>query len=459
MNARGIFFILAVLLVTGIKAQEITFTGNSLEPYDAQVAANTGLSHLYILYDTRNVAMHYKAADPSEVVTWSRFNELGGGYAEEIENIEDDHAGTTTLTQLFPNTGYIIDEGTNRTCLWVADYQSALINVNSLKFGEMGDCGTATIIVDGSGNDIVFYTVNGVRRVYDRGLHLDYHSLKWDEEETTWIDNPLSEEVENFKNTIVVPAPLCNTTFELKGDNLLQFWGLDLIDVSSDVYNTIAVDVNTVVTQEEKSHDNEQQNADQTTLGGSAPVTITFQAFPTDAVVYREWQMATDPDFEYLELRLNQDEVTQEFTEAGTYYWRYLAGNNDGSCDAVSATYTVDIGESALVCPNVFSPGTTEGINDVWKVSYKSIIDFHCWIYNRYGIKVAEFTDPNEGWDGRYGGKLVKAGVYFYVIQARGADGKDYKLSGDINIIRFKKNLSGSNDDPDPTDPVDPTEE
>ena len=199
------------------------------------------------------------------------------------------------------------------------------------------------------------------------------------------------------------------------------------------------------------------------TLGGSAPVTITFKAYCTDAVVYKEWQMSTDSEFQNLELRLNTNEVEQTFDESGIYYWRFLAGNADGTCDAVSETYTVEIGESDLVCPNIFTPGTSEGANDVWKVSYKSIVEFHCSIFSRYGVKVAEFNDPNGGWDGRYGGKLVKAGVYFYVIQARGADGKNYKLSGDIKIIRFKKNLAGgsggSGEDPNPADPVDPTAE
>lgn len=51
-------------------------------------------------------------------------------------------------------------------------------------------------------------------------------------------------------------------------------------------------------------------------------------------------------------------------------------------------------------------------------------------------------TDPSQGWDGKHNGKLVPAGVYYYVIKAHGADGKNYSLSGDINIINHKK---GSN--------------
>ena len=48
-----------------------------------------------------------------------------------------------------------------------------------------------------------------------------------------------------------------------------------------------------------------------------------------------------------------------------------------------------------------------------------------------------------EGWDGKYRGKYVPAGVYFYVIKARGADGVEYERAGDINIIKYKQG-SGS---------------
>ncbi len=48
---------------------------------------------------------------------------------------------------------------------------------------------------------------------------------------------------------------------------------------------------------------------------------------------------------------------------------------------------------------------------------------------------MAELRDPSQGWDGKYKGTLVKPGVYYYVIKATGADGKQYNLSGDINIV------------------------
>ena len=160
-------------------------------------------------------------------------------------------------------------------------------------------------------------------------------------------------------------------------------------------------------------------------------------------MAFKQWQVSDNADFNYILMDFAQDEVEYTFEEAGTTYWRFYYANSDGSCEDYSETYTVNIGESGLVCPNIFSPGTTPEVNDIWKVSYKSIVDFHCWIYNRWGVLIKEFTDPSDGWDGTYRGKLVSAGVYFYVIRATGSDGKKYKLSGDINILRYERRNSG----------------
>ena len=168
----------------------------------------------------------------------------------------------------------------------------------------------------------------------------------------------------------------------------------------------------------------------------------------TDAAIFTEWQMAHDPEFDNIYIRMNDPVTTYTFREQGTTYVRFIASNASGSCDYVGPTYEVTIGESRLECPNAFSPGASEGVNDIWKVSYKSIVSFECHIFNRWGIKMKSFTDPADGWDGKYNGKLVPSGVYYYVIKAHGADGKEYNLKGDINIINYngvKNNTSKSN--------------
>jgi gliding motility-associated-like protein len=123
---------------------------------------------------------------------------------------------------------------------------------------------------------------------------------------------------------------------------------------------------------------------------------------------------------------------------------RFTAANGAGECEFQSDVYQVFIGESSLQCPNAFSPGTSEGVNDEWKVSYKSITEFDCHIFDRHGRQMAHLTHPSQSWDGKRGGKAVPTGVYFYVIKAVGTDGKKYNLSGDINVVGFSRTPSSS---------------
>ena len=148
--------------------------------------------------------------------------------------------------------------------------------------------------------------------------------------------------------------------------------------------------------------------------------------------------MASDPEFDYILYRFNEQDVSYTFTEEGRYYMRFIGSNADGSCESIGDTYTIMIGASDLRIPNAFSPNN-DGVNDVWKVGYRSLIEFKCWIFDSKGNRMFEFDDPSSGWDGKYRGKTVNPGVYYYVIQATGADGKKYKRSGDINILNYKK--------------------
>lgn len=207
----------------------------------------------------------------------------------------------------------------------------------------------------------------------------------------------------------------------------------------TETFETKRVAAITSAIQAERSNDNES-GANDGNLGGSAPCEITFTAVPTDVVVFREWQFSTMEDFGDILDRYNQDEFTHTFNEYGTTYVKYVAADASGECTYESDVYTISVGESKLECPNAFSPLNEDGVNDEWKVSYSSLISFECHIFNRWGTKLFSSTNPAEGWDGRYNGKLVKPGVYFYVIKATGADGHKYNLSGDINIVGSRLN-------------------
>ena len=421
----------------GVNAQ-VAFTGDeSHKIFEEVPAKNTGLDMVYVLYDSQQNRMQYTAGSSNATVKWYKFGATGGAYAEEITSIER-NGNISVLKSVIPNSGYIIEENTNRKYVWVVNYADYRLRVNSIEAVNDGDCSSATLNVQGEGDAIVYYSINGARKVLDRKLKLIYNNLVWNETDLMWNPETQEEELQELKSTISLPAPYCNTTFTLTGDRFLEYWG-EGISVTSDEYQTQAVTVTTRAEQEQKEADNQVGGGDETTLGGSAPAVITFSAYYTDAVATKEWQMSHDAEFEEIADRRNEDEITVTFEEAGTTFWRFVCSNATGECSAYSDVYQVNIGESMLKCPNAFSPGVTEGVNDEWKVSYKSIVKFKCWIFNTWGVQLCELNDPSQGWDGKYKGKVVKPGVYYYVIDAEGSEGKKYKLKGDINVVGLRK--------------------
>lgn len=417
-------------------ALSVTGTHPSRGAISVTPPASTGLSELLVVWNTAGTELHYSATGNSATIQWFRFSNLGGGFAEEIPSFHDSNDSYIRLDE--SDMGYIIDDGGRRTCVWVINYANHPCTLESLEIvPDQTECDRTALLLNGSAPKIAYYSVNGAQQTLSRELKLEYHTMVYNDERHAYDQQPAEQTLESADGIFRTDSPLCATYFSLSGDRFLHEWGMEQHAVSPSIDPT-AIAVTTTAEQTERSNDNEQREESTDALGGSGPVTISFSAATTDAVVYREWQFSRNPEFEIIELRIQQDDIEQQFNDYGTTYVRFVAGNDSGSCDFTSETYTVYIGESRLDCPNAFSPGATEGTNDEWKVSYKSIISFECSIFNRWGQLMSHFTDPADGWDGKYHGKLVPPGVYYYVIRAKGTDGRDYKLSGDINILRYE---------------------
>ena len=61
-------------------------------------------------------------------------------------------------------------------------------------------------------------------------------------------------------------------------------------------------------------------------------------------------------------------------------------------------------------------------------------------------LGISLLTDINGGWDGTVNGHDAKDGVYYVIIKARGADGRNYNLRRDVNLLRgYESSDSGNN--------------
>ena len=188
-------------------------------------------------------------------------------------------------------------------------------------------------------------------------------------------------------------------------------------------------------------------------FSGSAPLVVSFKANAQNTAgwnAYYEWRFTLtdlqgrEEETPYL-IRYEEDtEVT--FTRAGMHKVELYAVFTQGT-DTVPYTeeywqdaekLTVSISESHLEMPNAFSPNNGDDINNIYgaKSNYKSIVEFHGYIFNRWGQKLYEWHDPAGGWDGKYKGKDVAQGVYYCLVKAKGADGRVYNFHTDVNLLR-----------------------
>lgn len=417
-------------------AQSVTLQGPD-SPITITPEKSSGLNAIFVLKSMEGASLHYKCKGSGEV-KWYLYGNLGGGHAQEIDNFTTIN-GESILNNLSGDTGYIIEEGTDRYYLWLTDYSAHRLSMEGIDIGNEQDCGTAYISIKGHGAPIYYYTITGRQSTLSRDITITWHTQQWNEDNHEFITIEAEKVLEYISpTTIITPAPLCSTNFYASGDRFLQQWGEELT-VQSGVYAPTSVEVHTQAEQLKEDIENSNEISSGDGLGGSAPAEITFTAYISDAVLHNEWQFSHDADFSNIQYRFSQQELSYTFTEEGTTYVRFIGSNADGSCEAESEVYTVSIGASELHCPNAFSPDASSGINDEWKVSFKSLITFKCWIFDRYGTQLFYFDDPLQGWDGKYKGKFVKPGVYYYVIEATGSDGKHYKKGGDINILRYRQ--------------------
>jgi gliding motility-associated-like protein len=114
--------------------------------------------------------------------------------------------------------------------------------------------------------------------------------------------------------------------------------------------------------------------------------------------------------------------------------YRVISHERNGSNESYSNRYCLDL-EPVLTMPNAFSPDLN-GINDAFKAAGFAIKDFHMEIYNRWGERIYETNDINQGWDGTHKGKDAMDGMYIYVVRYSGGKGRINLLKGNLSLIR-----------------------
>lgn len=104
---------------------------------------------------------------------------------------------------------------------------------------------------------------------------------------------------------------------------------------------------------------------------------------------------------------------------------------------AFSYSNTVCLSQSAsLFMPNAFAPN---GLNNAFKpiLNFRgNVKTYKMQIFDRYGAKIWETTDPDTGWDGRRNNDDVPTGVYLFVVTVEQTNGKTLIEKGFVNLLR-----------------------
>lgn len=440
MKGMRLLLITGALLLPGVALADskASITGSEYKIQEISPDASTGLNNILVVYDTKNCDLKFNVSNGYTAVVY-KFSSLGGAYAEEISDAERETSSVSVHLNS-DDLGYILEEGTSRYYCWVVNYANHKFIIDNFYPAEDQDCNYSVLNLEGYASPINYYTINGQPRILSREIHISYTTEEFDNDTKSYNSIEEQKIFESLGSLVSLSPPAyCATYFTISGDRFLRGWDMEIEKETQYSVQPVAVACTTEAVQDD-TQDGEASNimgGGSSGLGGSAPAEISFYAYTTGGVIHYEWQMSKNQDFENPDYRFYQQDLDYTFTEEGTYYLRFIGSNADGTCETFGDTYTVTIGASALECPNAFSPND-DGVNDIWKVSYRSLIDFHCEIFNRNGQPIYSFDNPADGWDGTWNGKKVKSGVYYYVITATGADGQKYKKSGDINIIHSK---------------------
>lgn len=111
-------------------------------------------------------------------------------------------------------------------------------------------------------------------------------------------------------------------------------------------------------------------------------------------------------------------------------------GGRDMWVVKLKVTEPIEPPECALFIPNAFSPNgsNTNDAQCLYGTACITSMSFN--IYDRWGNKVFESTDPNACWDGTYKGQALDPAVFVYRLSATLNNGEYVQRSGNITLMR-----------------------
>lgn len=414
--------LLILLFLSSLNLYAAVFEANSgtaRQVYRHEPAKTSALQDVFVFYGLSQASVRFECELPQACV-WTKNGE--SLTQEQVGN----EGNASVLSALQADVIYTVQYDSQGFSFYVIDYQN-----NALNYGTLAAVTDAEDIASSlqlslkyCSEDLAYKGLDEKKYEIAREHTLTYTDAVWNENDESFEDEEKVITREGFVSSFVVDAPKQDVEFVLQGDQFMRFWNLPLAETRC-AYEAVSIETHAKAV---KVKDEEEGLS----LTGSAPLEVEFYSLANPATEHCIWYIYTTPGATEDYLYRNEENISYTFYSSGTYTVKLIAGN-DVCSDSVEFSITVT--ESSLDCPNFFTPRSTPGENDEFRVAYESLVEFHGRILNRWGNLLFEWTDPELGWDGTYKGNPVSPGVYFYVITATGSDGIKYVKRGDVNLL------------------------
>lgn len=148
----------------------------------------------------------------------------------------------------------------------------------------------------------------------------------------------------------------------------------------------------------------------------------TYQLAPPTNATYFHWF----PDAGLSNTALSNPKLTPT---VDTRY--FVNAKTDMGCE-ITDSVDVWVKNAVVNTPNAFNPN-----QNTFKVDRRGISQLVSFeIYNRWGQKVFETKNIDQGWDGTFKGTPQPMGVYVYSIIAVTDEGKEFKRTANVTLVR-----------------------
>ena len=362
-------------------------------------------------------------------------------YQKPIMSVSNSNACLTKVMTFTANT--LPGSGTISNWFWDVNNTINTIELN----GQSNN-----FIFPASGNQtltLVSETTNGCRDTLKKIVYIDYVPAP-----LFSVDKPAGCPTHCVKftdNTLPVTGPGVNTDWKwVFGDGTELHSGSGISQAhcyENSTSNQLNLfDIKLVVTTDRGCTDSLQKNgfitvyptpiANFTVTPNPGSVVTPLETFTNESQDYTKWWWNFG-DGPFVDSTNVNPTHYYNSEDANTYSSILMVQNQYGCRDTAYVKVEIQP-EFTFYIPNAFTPGTDDGVNDVFTGMGIGIAKYEMWIYDRWGALIYYTDDIKKGWDGKVQGKPdpVQLDVYVWKVKLVDVLDKKHSYVGHVTIVK-----------------------